>query len=647
MLHTSFERDCSLFHGKMGVVVFFFHYARFTGNLIYEDFAGELIDEIYAEIDTGVSDTFEHGLCGIAWGIEYLIQRGFVEGDSNTVLAILDQQIEERDVRKIKNIELGSGLKGLLHYVLLRHYNKYSKPVIFDERYITEMLKKLASVGGEDMELNNLIDSLRKIANNEVYEYNADELLKKIIGTTQMEQEEELDLSHPFGLANNGYAGIALNAILSLPAPPLADTLNCQLASSPILPKLYCFRTVSRASAYGIGSYIEQIIGLARQSNLNLTVIELSSTTKEIEQVTEKDYNKLYIPSVIGNIYASSESNNYYCRNIAYLLTEFIPQDEKQIFHLNFMENVSLPVWLKKRFDAKIVLTIHYTSWSFDLLGDRRYLYRILKTKKENNDDFEERIRLKIENDRNMINQCDRVIAIAEQSYKNILNIYGVDKEKIILINNGLKDGYKKLGDSRKQQLKSKYHINPQDRLILFAGRLDEVKGVRFLLKAFGDLLKTEQNVRLILVGEGDFSRWIDQSRQIGSKIIFTGKLDQKELYNFYQLADIGIVCSIHEEFGFVAVEMMMHKLPVIVSDTGGLSEIVEEAVTGLKVKVKVVNKKRGIDVAGLTAKMKYLLHHPDVCSRLGENARNKFVQNYSLPIWSKRMEYLYERLYK
>ena len=55
-------------------------------------------------------------------------------------------------------------------------------------------------------------------------------------------------------------------------------------------------------------------------------------------------------------------------------------------------------------------------------------------------------------------------------------------------------------------------------------------------------------------------------------------------------MADVGIACSLHEEFGLVAIEMMMNKLPIIVSDVGGLDEIVENEFSGLKSHVK--NKK-------------------------------------------------------
>ena len=86
ILHSIDIEDIGLFHGKMGVVLFFAHYARYTDQAIYDDFAGELLEEISENIPETLPINLETGLCGIGWGIEYLIQNGFMEGDSNEIL---------------------------------------------------------------------------------------------------------------------------------------------------------------------------------------------------------------------------------------------------------------------------------------------------------------------------------------------------------------------------------------------------------------------------------------------------------------------------------------------------------------------------------------------------------------------------------
>jgi glycosyltransferase involved in cell wall biosynthesis len=107
----------------------------------------------------------------------------------------------------------------------------------------------------------------------------------------------------------------------------------------------------------------------------------------------------------------------------------------------------------------------------------------------------------------------------------------------------------------------------------------------------------------------------------------------------------MGVICSIHEEFGLVAIEMMMHKLPVIVTDVGGLSEIIEDGVTGLKIPVKTVKRKRQPDTAVLYDRMKWMLEHPDEAKRLGENARKKFLKTYELSVWGEKMLNVYNSI--
>ncbi|MDR0574375.1 MAG: hypothetical protein LBG96_10175, partial [Tannerella sp.] len=124
MLHGSFIDNIGLLNGKMGIAIFFYHYSRYTGKNIYDDFAGELIDEIYNEIHVNTPCDFKDGLCGIGWGMEYLIRNNFVNADSDEVLEDLDKRIMERDVRRITDYSLETGLKGIACYVIERRKNR-------------------------------------------------------------------------------------------------------------------------------------------------------------------------------------------------------------------------------------------------------------------------------------------------------------------------------------------------------------------------------------------------------------------------------------------------------------------------------------------------------------------------------------------
>jgi hypothetical protein len=139
-LFASFISTTGLYHGKMGIALCLFHYARFTGKKLYEDFAGELLDEIYEELPQSMPVDFENGLCGIGWSIEYLLQNHFVEGDSNVILASIDQKIMERDIRRITDKSFPAGLDGISCYIDKRLHSPFRRTgdMPFDETYLND-----------------------------------------------------------------------------------------------------------------------------------------------------------------------------------------------------------------------------------------------------------------------------------------------------------------------------------------------------------------------------------------------------------------------------------------------------------------------------------------------------------------------------
>jgi len=147
-IHASFVPDIGLYHGKIGIVLFFAHYARFTGNPLYNEFAGELLDEVYNEINTGLPVNFEYGLCGIGWGIEYLLQNGFMEGDSDEILSDIDAIVMERNLRRITDRSIKTGLGGISYYISKRINSPCRKSgnLPFDETYLADWTSTASSI---------------------------------------------------------------------------------------------------------------------------------------------------------------------------------------------------------------------------------------------------------------------------------------------------------------------------------------------------------------------------------------------------------------------------------------------------------------------------------------------------------------------
>lgn len=119
ILHNDANKmnNIGLLNGKMGISIYFFHLSKNTENVKHQEFAEILIDDVYQDVSKGQTPPgFEDGLAGIAWGIEYLVQHGFVEADTDDVLSVVDDKIYRH---LVSADELPSGiLEGILGYIL-------------------------------------------------------------------------------------------------------------------------------------------------------------------------------------------------------------------------------------------------------------------------------------------------------------------------------------------------------------------------------------------------------------------------------------------------------------------------------------------------------------------------------------------------
>jgi len=145
LMHNSNKTsNTGLLYGKMGIMIFFAHYAKYTGLSVYDDFAEKLLDEIYDNLGQNSSIDFHSGLCGIGWGIEYLVQNGLMEGDTDEILEDIDKKV--MDIENMNDMSLEQGLGGILHYVYARvlsaHSNKRNVP--FSKDFLIRLSQKFS-----------------------------------------------------------------------------------------------------------------------------------------------------------------------------------------------------------------------------------------------------------------------------------------------------------------------------------------------------------------------------------------------------------------------------------------------------------------------------------------------------------------------
>ena len=407
---------------------------------------------------------------------------------------------------------------------------------------------------------------------------------------------------------------------------------------------LYIFNESNRATEYGIGTYIRELTTALRNSDINVCIINLKQDITRIktENIEGIEYWSFPAPIVSLWVTSSAKQNELYYRNIVFLLRLYIADKKNLIFHLNYYRCGKLAEDLKQTFDCRIVTVTHFFEWGSMVYDNLKRLRFILKEKCPAGTDAS--LIQSVQEEKAFFSQADRIVCVSKYMQKIIKQDYGIKTHKIVFIPNGLADST--IASCDRQALRQKWNIPDQEKIILFAGCMDEMKGTGYLIKAFREVLQVYSQCRLVIAGGGAFETYTKETREICTKVTYTGFLDRTQLYEWYRLSDIGATPSLFESFGYVAVEMMMHELPVVATATSGLNEVVDES-CGYKIPLMETADSIDIDTTLLSDKMLYLLQHPNEARQMGRNGRARYLKKYASEVFRRNMIELYKDVSK
>lgn len=129
-----------LMNGNTGISIFFYHLTRKTDNPDYEKIADGLLDKAFANLSLLAPVDFENGLAGIGWGIEYLVQNNFAEGNTDEILEEVDNKVfRALNEDSHTSFELTTGLTGYLFYLINRLKN-INTPISIAQHINRELL---------------------------------------------------------------------------------------------------------------------------------------------------------------------------------------------------------------------------------------------------------------------------------------------------------------------------------------------------------------------------------------------------------------------------------------------------------------------------------------------------------------------------
>ena len=222
--------------------------------------------------------------------------------------------------------------------------------------------------------------------------------------------------------------------------------------------------------------------------------------------------------------------------------------------------------------------------------------------------------------------ESSEVIVNSNYMKSELQRLFGLPYEKINVVPNGVNLSLFN-NVERDYNFRRKYAMD-NEKIILFMGRLVYEKGIQHLISAMPKILEGYKDSKLVICGKGGM---LDELKQqvdamgISNKVYFAGYMGGKDVQKMYKAADIAVFPSTYEPFGIVALEAMLSGNPVVVSDIGGLNEIVEHKVNGMKTYCGNPNS--------IADSILELLYDHKLCAEITKKAKNKVRNEYN---WSK-----------
>lgn len=379
----------------------------------------------------------------------------------------------------------------------------------------------------------------------------------------------------------------------------------------------------------GIGVHVENLITYLNQQGIEVTLLvarlKVSSkyngrnekywiqTETKLLKVVEINTNFQAMLSQGENTILreleEKESFDYYCAAINQLFLEsvgvYLQENDKEfdLIHLHDAFISFGAVMLGKYLKLPIVATMHSmnsgTEWLID--NFRRYL----------------------------VNNVEKIICVSKYIQREIIDRFHFSSgDKIMTIYNSVRALENKRETTKVEKGK-----------IVFCGRLEPVKGVDILLEAVKKLpLSHKEKLQVIIIGAGsaeDELRMLCKKNNLEKYVTFTGLIDQKNVFEYFDTAECVVLPSRKEPFATSALEAMARGCCVLASATGGFTELICDTKNGL-----LFENENADD---LEKKLEYVLSDFEAACEMGMKAQEKVLKEYSWEATVKKTIAVYE----
>ncbi len=319
-----------------------------------------------------------------------------------------------------------------------------------------------------------------------------------------------------------------------------------------------------------------------------------------IETATERGVHSISIPC-----------GKWIDINAFKLVCEIIKNEGIDIVHCNEMKSRLYGLFMSLIFHIPVITTHH--NWIRNKLSTTIFEYF----------------------DAVYIRFIDRIIPVST-SVKNDLRKVAVPEKRMSVILNGINVREFVKNKQKAANLRNRLNIGDSEYVVGSVGRLSVEKGHRYFLKAAHKVLTKMQNVRFVIVGEGELTdELMEFARKLGieENIIFAGY--QNDVTQFYSMMDICVLPSLIEGTPMALMEAMATGVPMIASAVGGVPDIINNKENGILVEPRNHN--------AISNAILLLLQDRVTCDKISKNARMTILERYS----SDRMTRQYENEYR
>jgi glycosyltransferase involved in cell wall biosynthesis len=245
-------------------------------------------------------------------------------------------------------------------------------------------------------------------------------------------------------------------------------------------------------------------------------------------------------------------------------------------------------------------------------------------------------IRKRLEYFDNYVRKRAKHFIVTTELGKRMLKLYKVPEEDISIIPHAIDSNiFKPM--KKDDALLKRFGLSKSDRVILFIGELEPIKGAEYLIYAFNEILKDRKDVKLLIIGKGRLEgklKEIVRKLGIDKEVIFGGSYPYNVIPKIHNLADVLCLPSItnpgslfgpaaNEKFGYVLIEAMACEKPIVTTSSGGIPLVVEDKKTAFVVPPT--------NWGALREKIEYLLDNPAIMSKMGRAGRLKVLKEYDL----------------